>query len=389
MGNCVRLCSVGDLMICDSPLYVSVGVGTNYSKIKGRLFADCNQIFEDSDFVIGNFEGCFYEPKKQSLDELQMSCDESILSDLSEIGFNILNFANNHCMQHGVSAFLNADKLCKENGIKALGYKNECPYVVKINDMEFVFLSLCLHYERYDPDHILYEDNIIRIFSEVKEQRKKRPDCIIILSVHWGDEFATYPSNSQIMLGHKFADAGVNIILGHHSHVFQGIEKYKNTVIAYGQGNFVSDMKPVQCRETAIVTFNIADSENIDYELHPFYINNNFVPESAGAEWFAKRQNEMKNALSGNITDSMYWEQIMKNHRHSHSVFRDYFMSHLTKYRLSISLKMIMDFAKRKIHRASRNSTFGVNGSYDPEIYKALELIHSNGYTDQLGGNYG
>lgn len=382
MKNCVGLCSVGDLMICDSPLYASVGVGTNYSKIKDGLFADCGQIFKDSDIVIGNFEGCFYEPKRRSLDEIQMSCEKGVLRDLSDTGFDILNFANNHCMQHGVDAFLNASELCKENGIKAIGYKNETPYIVEINGMELVFLALCLHYERYDPAHILYEDNIIRIFSEVKKQRKKRPNCIIILSVHWGDEFATFPSNSQVILGHKLIDSGVNIILGHHSHVFQGIERYKKSVIVYGQGNFVSDMRPVHCRETAIVRFNIIDQDNIDYELLPFYINDEFIPKSARGEWFEERQNRMRNALSGMVTDQMYWEHIMKNHRYSHIVFRNYFINNITKYRLSISLKMLMDFVKRKIHRAGKNSTFGVNGSYDPEIYKALELIDSHGCTD-------
>lgn len=379
MDNSVILCSVGDLMICDSPLYASIGVGTKYPKIKDRLFANCNQIFKNADLVIGNFEGCFYEPKRNSLDELQMSCDRDMLSDLRNTGFDILNFANNHCMQHGVDSFLEAGDLCRENGIKAIGYKNEPPYVVEIKGMELVFLALCLHYERYDPAHILYEDSITRTFSVVEEQRKKRPNCIIILSVHWGDEFATFPSSSQITLGHKLVDAGVNVILGHHSHVFQGIEKYKNSVIAYGQGNFISDMRPSQCRETAIVRLIILDSDNIDYELHTFYINDEFIPESAGAEWFEKRQNEMQIALNSEITEQMYWEQIRMNHGHSHAVFRKYFMNNLTKYRLSISLKMLIDFIKRKIHRASKNSTFGINGSYDPEIYKALELIESNG----------
>lgn len=378
MRNYIELCSVGDLMICDSPLYASVGVGANYSKIKDRLFSDCRQVFEDSDVVIGNFEGCFYEPKKKSLNEIQMACDKSVLCDLRDTGFNILNIANNHCMQHGVDAFLNARNLCEKNGIKAIGYKNESPYVVEINGMELVFLSLCLHYERYDPAHILYEDNIIRIFSEIEEQRKKHPDCIIILSLHWGDEFATFPSNSQVALGHKLVDSGVNIILGHHSHVFQGIEKYKNSVIAYGQGNFISDMKPIQCRETAIIRFHIWDSDNIDYELFPFYISDLFIPEPARGEWFEERQKAMQDVLKNTVTDLMYWEQIGKNHKHSHAVFRDYFINNLAKYRVSISSKMLVDFIKRKIHRASKSSTFGVKGSYDPEIYKALELIDSN-----------
>lgn len=64
MGSKVIMCSVGDLMLSDSPLYVSVGVGTSYQKIKGQIFKDCVQEFESADIVIGNLESVVYKPRK-------------------------------------------------------------------------------------------------------------------------------------------------------------------------------------------------------------------------------------------------------------------------------------------------------------------------------------
>ena len=50
------------------------------------------------------------------------------------------------------------------------------------------------------------------------------------------------PSISQISFAHDIIDAGADIILGHHPHVLQPVEKYKGGIIAYSLGNFVSDM---------------------------------------------------------------------------------------------------------------------------------------------------
>lgn len=371
----INICSVGDLMICDSPLYASVGLGSRYKLIKDKLFADCDQYFRRADLVIGNFEGCIYTPKKKNLKELQMSCGSNVLADLNKHGFDILNIANNHCMQHGVDSFINAKSICIDKGIEAIGYKDEEPYIVEKDGLKLIFLSLCLHYERYDPEHILYEDDINRILSVIETEKQHSSESVIVLSIHWGDEYATYPSNAQIALAHRFVDMGVDIILGHHAHVFQGIERYKDSIVVYGQGNFVSDMKLELCRETAIVnlTIKIGDGiRQIDYNLIPYYINDEYILEPYNLNWFDERQKDLKVALCGESTDEEYWKRISKNHNAGHDSFRNYFLKNILRYRPMIMITMIFDFVKRKIHRASKHSTFGVNGSYDPEIYKAL-----------------
>ena len=106
------LCSVGDLMLSDSPLYVSIGVGSKYAQIKNKIFSECTDVFQSAGVTIGNFESNIYHPKNRSVNEFQMSCPEEVIADLSSTGFNVLNFANNHCMQHGAKAFLSGMELC-------------------------------------------------------------------------------------------------------------------------------------------------------------------------------------------------------------------------------------------------------------------------------------
>ncbi len=114
MNSKATICSVGDLMICDSPLYTSVGVGSKYGKIRTKMFSQCKKIFDQADITIGNFETVVHKPKNKSLKELQMCCSESVISDLKQAGFSVLNIANNHCMQHGVKGFNATKKACEK-----------------------------------------------------------------------------------------------------------------------------------------------------------------------------------------------------------------------------------------------------------------------------------
>jgi poly-gamma-glutamate synthesis protein (capsule biosynthesis protein) len=63
----------------------------------------------------------------------------------------------------------------------------------------------------------------------------------IIISPHWGDERFHFPSPQQITQAHNMADAGATLILGHHPHVLQGLEKYQQTPISYSLGNFLAN----------------------------------------------------------------------------------------------------------------------------------------------------
>lgn len=374
----ISICSVGDLMICDSPLYASVGVGSKYPEIKDRLFQNCKHLFEDADIVMGNFETVVHSPYKKSLKEIQMCCPETVVEDLGKAGFSILNIANNHCMQHGVKGFQATKASCERNHIKPIGIKDENPYFVDIKGFRLAFISLCIHLEWYEPDHILYENSIIRILREVDDLRGKESDTIIIISVHWGDEFATYPSNAQVALAHILVEHGANVILGHHSHVYQGIEEYHGAIIVYGQGNFISDMAPEICRQTGIVKIDIGKDQRARFKMFPYYIGNDLIPVETGDKWFKARQKELQYTLSNKYTEDDYWDAVSRNHAQSHNEFKLYFMSNIANYKPVISLTMVLEFIGRKFKRVIGTTTDGRISSMDPEIYYELSKIKNN-----------
>lgn len=377
-SNRISICSVGDLMPCDSPLYVSVGAGENYAKIRKQLYSKCREILQSSDITIGNLEAVCHRPANKGVKERQMSCTKKAVSDLKKAGFNVLNIANNHCLQHGVRSFHETAKVCGDLGILAVGKKDEDICRMKVENETVAFLSLCLVYERYQPSDIQYEDSIVNTFKKVRKIRSENKNTLIIVSIHWGDEFTTYPSNAQIELGHKLIESGANLILGHHSHVFQGIEEYHAGLIVYGQGNFISDMKPELCTETGIVTIDaerIESEYKFSYNVIPFKIDQDCIPQPDGGLWLVERQAGLDMALKKAFSEDDYWSMKTKNHKICHNVFKSYFISNIRSYDCGIAARMVFDFCMRKIGKMKGSYVFGRKSSMDGKIYDELKSV--------------
>lgn len=74
------------------------------------------------------------------------------------------------------------------------------------------------------------------VFKQIKILKDK---CdLIVMYLHWGDEYVNVPAPWQVKFAHKLVDLGAGLVVGCHSHSIQGIEEYKNSAIAYSLGNY-------------------------------------------------------------------------------------------------------------------------------------------------------
>lgn len=358
-GQELTLCTAGDLMLCDSPLRVGVGLGTAFESVRNRLFAPCLADFAAADLVIGNFESVVHQPKRKSLAERQMSCTEDAVRLLRETGFDVVNIANNHCIQHGAAEFLHTRDVCRSHGIAAVGAHEDPPYITEVKGQRIVFISLSLLPEKYHPEEIAYEHDIEYAFRQIGEYA--RPDDLLVVMIHWGNEFATYPYQKQVALAHRFADSGADLILGHHSHVFQGIEEYGNSLILYSQGNLAADMPQALCRETGYVRITVA-AENgqrrISYEMVPLQIRDDLTLEQSSGSWFAERRKQLREVLDGKVTEQDYFRMVDSNHAKCSAEFQKRFKADLRRYPLRISASMVLEAVMRKFRKTKRSDQF-------------------------------
>ncbi len=90
------------------------------------------------------------------------------------------------------------------------------------------------------------------------ELEAARADCDrLIVSVHWGKEYAPQPSKQQVRVGRAMIEAGADVVLGHHPHVAQPIESYRGGLICYSLGNAIFDRSGDQVSNGLLVTIEL------------------------------------------------------------------------------------------------------------------------------------
>jgi poly-gamma-glutamate synthesis protein (capsule biosynthesis protein) len=183
-----------------------------------------------------------------------------------------------------------------------------------------------------------------------------------ILSFHWGDEYSHLPNKTQIELCRELSDKYNFIIQGHHTHVMQGVEKIKNSLIAYSQGNFYFEdiqsevNSKLQVRQSAITRegfilgVEILNTEITDWRIigirreeERISIINNFDK----IKTISEKINDYKNAEYEKEAKSMIISQ-KKSNRGNHDF--KWFMSKLNYYSIGAELKSHL--YKKKYDRA-------------------------------------
>ncbi len=84
-------------------------------------------------------------------------------------------------------------------------------------------------------------------------QTARKQAHVVIISMHWGTEYEQSPTKRQRMLAHLAVDYGASLVLGHHPHVIQPLEEYKDGYIFYSLGNFVFDQMQSEETRTGLI----------------------------------------------------------------------------------------------------------------------------------------
>lgn len=191
------------------------------------FFRNVKDTFKKGDLTIANLEGPLTTSTKRAEKEYAFKGHPSYVKILKEGGVDAVNLANNHSFDYGKEGFYETVNALKKEGIGYFGYGYR--YITEVKGVKIGVLG----YTGYDDTEWTKQ--------EIKKDIEKlRPEVnILIVSFHWGEENKYYPNKIQRNLGHFAIDEGADLVIGHHPHVLQGIEKYKARYIAYSLGNFV------------------------------------------------------------------------------------------------------------------------------------------------------
>jgi poly-gamma-glutamate capsule biosynthesis protein CapA/YwtB (metallophosphatase superfamily) len=130
-------------------------------------------------------------------------------------------------------------------------------------------------------------------------RRLRRPDDVIVVSIHWGPNWGYGVPNVQRQFAHALIDdAGVSIVHGHSSHHAKGIEIYRNRTILYGCGDFLNDYEGIGGHEAyrgdlILMYFagvDAASADVVSLEIAPLLIRNFRLvqPSRRDVEWLQR-----------------------------------------------------------------------------------------------------
>lgn len=296
----VILHAVGDITLGDHPLCAGFGAHSRMRRrAPGFAFEHVAGILGRADIRFGNLECTLSERglNPGMYHSVQMRGHSAYLAGLTDNRFDVLNVANNHSMQHGPGPFADTVQMLRDSGIEVCGLRGtagaSAPVRVSGGGLRVVFLGYSLRPRQYFTEEPLYaEGSRERILGDVRAARR---DCdVLVVSLHWGDEFIDRPSPDDVALAHAVVDNGADLIIGHHPHVLRGVERYGRGWIVYSLGNFVCDMLwEEQLRESAIAECRLSAAGVEDVRLIPVRINDDSQPVPLHGEAAARLERRL------------------------------------------------------------------------------------------------
>lgn len=233
---------VGDIMLSRS-------VGALMEK-KGDYnlpFINVADFLKSADLTFANLENPISSRGENVGSKYSFRADPKTIEGLKYAGFDIVSIANNHMWDYGREAFLDTMIHLTEAGIDFIGgghnsAEAHSPVIKDVKGTKVAFLA----YTEF-LQSVIAGKNSAGITNFNIEQIKKditaanQAGDLVVVSFHWGDEYQTKHNLKQEQFAKAAIDAGADLIIGHHPHVVQEVEQYKDGWIAYSLGNFVFD----------------------------------------------------------------------------------------------------------------------------------------------------
>ncbi len=307
----IKILFVGDIML---------DRGVEWQMKKNSIsypFEKISPFLKQFDIVFANLEGPIVEnPPKFASNSMQFAFSQEAGQAMAESGINLVSLANNHASNMGQEGLLQTKEFLTQQGVGFLGDPIDCEKENIFTKNDLIFLAFNQTFSFNCP-----AEKIIEI---IQRTRSENPEAILIVAMHWGQEYQSQADKTQSDLGHKIISAGADVIFGGHPHVVQNIEMYEpfgatpafatsyanveasagrqGKPIFYSLGNFIFDQYFSQeTQESLAVSMEIYDSKII-YRLFPVasQLSQPFLMDKKTKEEFFNKSRNLIEQIAGN-----------------------------------------------------------------------------------------
>jgi poly-gamma-glutamate synthesis protein (capsule biosynthesis protein) len=242
-----------------------------------------------ADLTVGNLESPLSSRGTERIEkDVRFRGDPRGVEGLAASGFDFLSLANNHVLDWGPVALADTVSLLQRSGIGFAGAGANraaawAPAVAKRRGASVAFLSFS---HILPPGFVATKDsaglaqgrnNMDAVVVAIQEAKKTND--YVLVSFHWGVEYADDANGEQVRDARRAIDAGADMVLSHHPHVIQAVERYKGRVIAYSLGDFVFDHYSRKTGEAFILDAELGPNGIGAVRITPVYLDANGKPE--------------------------------------------------------------------------------------------------------------
>ncbi|WMJ80810.1 CapA family protein [Clostridium sp. MB40-C1] len=258
----ILLTSVGDCTLGRDDKYSYEGSLPHILKKNNNdysyIFKNVYDIFKNDDITTANLEGTFTDSTQKATKSFNFKAPSEYANILTKGSIEGVNLSNNHIYDYLEKGFEDTKKALKDANIPFFGEGNV--WKTEIKGIKLAFLGYRGFYSS--------ATFLNKVSQDIKSLKKD--NYTVIINFHWGQEGSYYPVESQKKIAHHAIDNGADLVIGHHPHVVQGIEKYKDKIICYSLGNFAfGGNKNPSDKNTIIVQtkFNFSNNHLSSYDF--------------------------------------------------------------------------------------------------------------------------
>jgi len=135
------------------------------------------------------------------------------------------------------------------------------------------------------------------LLNRVRE--RKRHGDVAVVSIHWGDNWGYEVPDAHVRFAHRLLDGGVDLIHGHSSHHPRPVEIYRDRLVLYGCGDFITDYEGFtgyeEFRDDLVLMYfphiDPGTGELVDLRMTPLQIRNMQLirPPVRDRDWLRER----------------------------------------------------------------------------------------------------
>ncbi len=260
------------------------------------MFADIEPLVASADLAICHLEVPIAPDGEPPQTYPNFGAPKEIVAGIASGGYDRCSTASNHSLDQGFAGIQATVNAFEEQGIGQSGMARDAaeaePDVFDVKGVKVTHLAYTRGYPTLNltPENEWWANdiNVVKILADARKARDMGAQ-IVVVSMHWGTESASQPSETQVTQAEALTASGlIDLIVGHHAHVVQPIEQLHGVWTVFGMGNSISNMPvgpyppPSQDGVVVEVGFDVAFDGKVTVErpvVYPTVVDKSYTFE--------------------------------------------------------------------------------------------------------------